>query len=64
MTDAQAAHRPRRGSDVEAWIKETRDSHNYHDDTWHALDALLDDYRLKADVGASLDQEVEGPAWM
>lgn len=54
--------RPRRGDEVEAWIKRARDSYwrgeGYADvDAWNALDNLLDDYRLHADTGTSLDTE-------
>ena len=66
MTDP-TAHNPRRGSDIEAWIKAARDS--WADDgvtrsgrvrptrtvQWYVLDELLDDYRERADIGAALD---------
>jgi hypothetical protein len=57
------AHEPRRGSDVEAWIKRRRDEHDSPDlrARWFVLDDLLDDYRLHADCGVPLHQEVEGP---
>lgn len=55
---------PRRGDEVEAWIKRTRDSYcspglEYEGcgQAWYALDDLLDDYRLHADTGTSLDAE-------
>jgi len=51
---------PRRGDEVEAWIKRFRDSYSDHgwEDEWAALDDLLDDYRLHADTGTSLSQDV------
>lgn len=54
---------PRRGDEVEAWIKRTRDLYNrqgrYGDViAWNALDDLLDDYRLHADTGQPLDVHV------
>jgi len=51
---------PRRGDEVEAWIKRTRDSYDRFRwaDSWDALDDLLDDYRLHADTGTPLDQFV------
>jgi hypothetical protein len=48
-------HVPMRGSDVEAWIKANRDSYGSDWPEWFALDLLLDNYRLKADTGASLE---------
>jgi hypothetical protein len=60
-------HQPRRGSDVEAWLKRERDKHDrYGDGTpdwmWCALDNLLDNYRLHADTGVPLDStEAMGP---
>lgn len=45
-------HRPCRGSDVEAWLRQARDRHDFRFD---AIDSLLADYRLRADVGAYLD---------
>lgn len=65
---------PRRGDPVEAWIKRHRDEcaelspadaahYGTHANPpqWHALDALLDDYRDHADTGTPLDLPVEGP---
>jgi hypothetical protein len=51
--------RPRRGDEVEAWLKAQRDG--WFDDTgaeWHALDGLLDRYRLHADTGTPLGEHV------
>jgi len=58
-------HEPHRGSDVEAWIKRTRDKYSrywpdnldYH--SWTVLDQMLDDYRLRADTGRSMAGDVE-----
>jgi hypothetical protein len=60
-------HRPARGSDVEAYLKERRDEHEgwnashgvMRDVAWHALDNLLEDYRLRADTGLLLHQDIE-----
>lgn len=57
-----AAHEPRRGSDVEAWIKSHRETYRAAADptagAWHALDRLLDDYLAHAAAGIPLGQEV------
>lgn len=51
---------PRRGDDVETWLKAQRDQHVDAYDSpspeWYALDRALDDYRLHADTGTALDQ--------
>lgn len=63
-------HRPTRGSDVEAWIKTSRDAWRPADGSlplwpdrarvaYDALDDLLDDYRLHADTGTTLDVSAE-----
>jgi hypothetical protein len=54
---------PRRGDEVERWIKRERDTYNQYSAgedgaAWFALDDLLDDYRLHADTGTPLDQFV------
>ena len=51
--------RPRRGDNVEEFIKRHRDQHgtlteNYPTDEWRALDALLDNYRTRCDEGRPL----------
>ncbi|TXJ78591.1 hypothetical protein E2C11_16420 [Streptomyces lavendulae] len=50
---------PRRGDQVEAWLRARRDEHR---DTghgvWSTLDALLDQYRLLADTGTPLGEHV------
>lgn len=45
---------PRRGDKVEAWLKDCRDQHRAGSVDWHAIDALLDQYRLDADTGSEL----------
>lgn len=53
---------PRRGDEVERWIKRARDSCFSAIGAgpgWYALDDLLDDYRLHADVGAALSVPAE-----
>lgn len=55
---------PRRGDTVEAWIKRQRDSYHRKErygeaDVWYALDHLLDNYRLHADTGTNLNEEVK-----
>jgi hypothetical protein len=51
---AQLRHLPRRGSDVEAWLRERRDEHPRGTPQWDAVDSSLEDYRLRADVGRPL----------
>lgn len=57
-------HRPRRGSDVEAWLKRHRDgwlpSSPSGADVHRALDGLLDEYRDRADYGLPLDAPLDG----
>lgn len=57
-------HYPERGDQVEAWIKDRRDKQGpfrYEDnEAWGALDNLLDEYRLAADTGRSLENMVNG----
>jgi hypothetical protein len=57
-------HDPRRGSDVEAWVKQQRDLHPKDSDWshgWYVLDDLLNDYRDHADCGVPLGEKVSGP---
>lgn len=56
-------HVPKRGDDIEAWIKQWRDRYDpngsdRHIDAWIAADDMLDDYRLHADTGMPIDQAV------
>jgi hypothetical protein len=53
-------HVPLRGSDVEAWIKRYRDKWDRGDNEWNLLDWMLNEYRLHADTGTLLDEQVEG----
>jgi hypothetical protein len=62
----RAGHLPAReplDDDVTAWIKRHRDrwaapTGEAHPNHWHALDALLDDYRAHRATGTPLDQDV------
>ena len=56
------SHQPKRGDEVEAWLKAQRDVYAESKDwdehaysAWNALDNTLDEYRLRADTGASLE---------
>jgi len=54
-------HRAMRGDEVERFIRESRDywKNTPGDNTqWQVLDDLLDDYRLHADTGTLLHEEV------
>jgi hypothetical protein len=57
---------PFRGSDVEVWLKGHRELAGRYGDRqgWLLLDSILDDYRLRADMGRSLrdDLDSEGVA--
>lgn len=57
----QITHLPRRGSDVEAWIRREREACDTWGDRqgWLLLDGLLDQYRLRADLGLTLTEEIE-----
>jgi hypothetical protein len=61
---AEVLHRPRRGGDVEAWLKGHRDRHVSSEGlpigAWYAVDDLLDDYREHADHGTPLDRRPDG----
>ena len=52
---------PKRGDACEAWLEVRRDSLLYGnpgDETWQLLDELLEDYRLHADLGIPLSEEI------
>lgn len=50
---------PRRGDQVEAWLKQQRDERRDDDHgQWSTLDALLDAYRLHADTSTPLSEHV------
>lgn len=55
-------HYPQRDNQVAAWIKDRRDQypkdHSLAPSAWDALDNLLDEYRLAADTGQSLENIV------
>lgn len=61
-------HYPHRDDQVAAWIKDRRDAQPEPEDGtrhligegWTALDNLLDEYRLAADTGQSLEVVVNG----
>lgn len=56
-----AGHLARRGDDVEAWLKRWRNRHpnkGVWAAAWHAIDNMLDDYRLHADTGTPLGEDV------
>ncbi|WP_309049264.1 hypothetical protein [Streptomyces sp.] len=48
---------PRRGDQVEAWLKAQRDASTAWPD-WHTLDSVLDRYRLHADTRTPLGEHV------
>ena len=52
-------HLPNRGSGVEVWLKMHRDNHGPGTHYFHAVNRVLDDYRLHADTGTLLNEEVE-----
>lgn len=55
------SHQAKRGDEIEAWLKATRDKYAGYVpvEEWLALDAALDDYRLHADTGTPLSETVE-----
>lgn len=63
------SHQPHRGSDVETFIRNFRDQHgpsfdgnDLHSESWYSLDNLLDEYRLRADIGITLTDPLPNPA--
>jgi hypothetical protein len=52
---------PFRGSDVEAWLREHRDRCQHYGDRqgYLLLDSMLDDYRLRADMGRALRDDMD-----
>jgi hypothetical protein len=64
------SHQPIREDDVTMWLKARRDRYRiYHNAgcsgaglgaVYDALDDLLDEYRLRADLGLDLFEEVDG----
>lgn len=54
-------HQPRRGDDVVKWLKDRRNGYRLaglHEAAM-ALDSALDDYRLHADVGLGLLEDID-----
>lgn len=58
-------HQPHRGSDVESWLRAKRDaqaSSPFEDGgqpgIWYILDDILDEYRLRADIGIQLGDPI------
>lgn len=51
-------HVPHREDAVATWIKRKRDGWERGDNEWRLIDWLLDDYRLHADTGAPLSEDV------
>ncbi|MFC9891504.1 hypothetical protein [Streptomyces pilosus] len=60
--ERELAHtQPRRGDQVEAWLKAQRDRYDRDAESsefWHEFDRALDQYRLHADMGVPLDGHV------
>jgi hypothetical protein len=62
----EGVHRPARGSDVEAWLKTKRnavdrvnpDPTGISRAVWHIYDSLLEEYRLRADTGLYLHEDI------
>lgn len=51
---------PKRGDEVEAWLKGHRDGVEKKSIGWWVLDDLIDEYRLRSDYGKSLTDDIEG----
>lgn len=58
-------HQPHRGSDVESWLRAKRDAQasspledGGQPGIWYILDDMLDEYRLRADLGIQLGDEL------
>jgi len=49
-------HQPMRDDDVARWLKRVRDSYSRRQG--EAIDALLDEYRARADYGLTLDDDL------
>ncbi len=52
-------HQPHRHDEVACWLKTKRDEFHSHVLGWSILDGLLDEYRLRADYGKSLSDDIE-----
>lgn len=46
---------PRRDDEVARWLKAKRNQFPKYSMQWYAVDIVLDEWRLRADVGAPLD---------
>jgi hypothetical protein len=53
-----AGHQPRRGDEVEAWLKAERDEYAHGGLTWSAISNLIDAYRMHADASVPLGRDV------
>ncbi|MFE9391649.1 hypothetical protein [Streptomyces sp. NPDC006784] len=51
-------HQPRRGDDIDRWLKAQRDAAADHPEAYQAADGLLDLYRLHADTRTPLTEHV------
>ena len=54
------AFQPQRDDDVARWLKTLRDQYDRHFQrrVWGVLDAMLDEYRARADYGLTLDDDL------
>lgn len=53
---------PHRDDEVAVWLKAQRDEWYQSRDAYFVLDQMLDEYRLRADLGLSLTVEIPGEA--
>jgi hypothetical protein len=56
--EAELPSLPERGDDVSRWLKVWRQQFSYDSNAWHAVNAVLNDYRLHADTGKPLHMHV------
>lgn len=47
-------HQPHRASEVCLWLKKWRNEYEPQTEAWTAIDNMLDNYRLMADIGFSM----------
>lgn len=52
-------HMPRRGDEVDQYLKRQRDIYPETSNEWDALNAVVDDYRLRSDQGLNLTVSTE-----
>ena len=50
-------HRPRRGDEVDVWLRARRVGYQPGSTEWTVIDDVIDDYRRRADYGLSLLDE-------